>query len=230
MSKPNALAGLIALEACLFVVIASAWSGLPAFLAAWAALACSVVSLAYLANWPGVYGKRDGRLRPIRVLPVLPYLAGFWVMCALVRWWRRANVIDEVAPGVYAGGRLRAGDLPAETARIVDLTCEFSEPAELRHHPGYRCFPVLDGGVPKDERAFERVLDEVGDAAGAVIFHCDAGRGRAPTAAALGLLWRGFELDVDSACRRVAQARPVTSFSGSDRAFIERMLRRRNAA
>lgn len=223
MSKPNALALLIALEAFFFMALAYGLAAPFSFIAVWAALACALVSIAYLVNWPGVYGKREGRLRWWRSLPVLPYLAGFWVLCALSRCWRGASVLNEVAPGVYVGGRLRDGDLPPETVRIVDLTCEFSEPKAIRNHPGYRFYPVLDGSVPRDEEAFEGVLEDVRDAVGTVVFHCDAGRGRAPAAATLGLLWRGLERDCESAFRRVIGGRPVTSLAASDRAFVERM-------
>lgn len=228
MSKPNALAFLIALEALFFAALSVALAVPFSFIAAWAALACAFVAIAYLLNWPGIYGKRAGRLRWWRLLPVLPYLAGFWLLCAFSRRWRQASVLDEVAPGIYVGGRLQREDLPKETVRIVDLTSEFSEPESVRSHPGYRCYPVLDGSVPHDEEAFLRILEDIRDVAGTVVFHCDAGRGRAPTAAALGLLWRGIEPDCDRAFRRVTAARPSVSLAASDRAFAERMSARLN--
>ena len=226
MSKPKALAGLIALEALFFLALALVFDSPLALVLLWASLACALVSLAYVLNWPGVYGKRSGRLRGFRPIAVFPYLAVFWGMCALLRWWRPTRALDEVAPGIYVGGRLRGRDLPPGTVRIIDLTCEFGEPDEIYGHPGYRFFPVLDGGVPDDEAAFEGVLDDVRAAAGPVVFHCDAGRGRAPTAAALGLLWRGIENDCEAACRRVMAGRQATSYSASDRAFIARMFTR----
>lgn len=222
MTKPTILAvsiggagaGVAALGAALF-------AGPLLWVCAWTAASCLVVSAAYARNRPGVFGKRDGRLARVRVLLLLPYLLAFWVACALMRARRRDPPCSEVAPGLFVGGRLSGADLPPGIEFVVDLTSEFSEPADLRELPGYRCLPVLDGSTPPDEDAFLALLAEA--ASGRVVFHCESGRGRAPTAAALAIVLRGVVGDAASALELVAKGRPCSAPTRSDRRFVERV-------
>ena len=62
MTKCRVLAAGIGSAALLFFWIGLASEGLTRALAWWVTLACSLSAAAYLANWPGIYGKRDGRL------------------------------------------------------------------------------------------------------------------------------------------------------------------------
>ena len=227
MSKPMKLA--IGIGVASMVTAGLSWA-VPqpyAFFAAWTAVSCALVSGAYLGNWPAVFGKRRGRLQRWAVVLLLPYLSMFWFACWLMRVWRQTSTLDEIAPGVYVGGRLRGPDLPNDTTLIVDLTSEFSEPRELRNHPGYRGVAVLDGAFPPNEGAFRDLLDEVASVRGSVVFHCDAGRGRAPTAGALAVLWRGMAEDAEEAIARVVEGRPCASLTRSDLEFIQAVLEER---
>jgi hypothetical protein len=226
MTKPRRLA--LGIGAAGLACAASAWvlAGPARWLAAWTALACLLVSAAYLRNRPGVYGKRDGRLVAWRSLPVLPYLLAFWAALRGIRAARGLAPFDCIAPGIYVGGRIPADALPGDVALVVDFTCEYSEPEGLRRHPGYRFLPVLDGHVPPDEDAFLRLLDEMAETPGGVLLHCEAGVGRAPTAAALLLLRRGISEDLPSALERIRKARPAAGPTRSDLRFMERIAAR----
>jgi len=197
-----------------------------AWLLAWTALSCFGVAAAYATNWPGVFGKRDGRLSPFRTLLLAPYLLAFRIACLVMRARRKAPVWSEVAPGLYVGARLSGDQLPAGVDYIVDLTCEYSEPAALRELPGYRCVPVLDGAHPPDEEGFTALLAELGAAQGGVLFHCESGKGRAPTAAALTLIARGIVSDPESAVELISKGRPSAAPTRSDFGFMRRVCAR----
>ena len=180
MSKPMKLAIGIGVASMLTAGISWAVPQPYAFFAAWTAVSCALVSGAYLGNWPAVFGKRRGRLQRWAVVLLLPYLSMFWFACWLMRAWRQTSTLDEIAPGVYVGGRLRGPDLPNDTTLIVDLTSEFSEPRELRNHPGYRGVAVLDGAFPPNEGAFLELLDEVASVRGAWSFIATPAGGEPP--------------------------------------------------
>jgi hypothetical protein len=196
------------------------------WLLGWTALACGIAAAAYAWNRPGVFGKRAGRLVWWRTLPTLPYLGAFWIGCWLIRVRRGLPAYDQVAPGLYVGGRIGADALPADVALVVDLTCEYSEPAALRRHPGYRGLPLLDGHTPPDEVAFLALLEEMHAAAGAVFVHCESGVGRAPTAAALLLIRAGVADDPAAAVELLRKSRPRIHPTRSDREFMARIAPR----
>ena len=230
MTKPTKLTLGIGVAAfgCAAAALASSRDGasLAAALWAWTALACAIVAVAYARNLPQVFGKRAGRIALPNLVLLFPYLGAFWVACALMRTFRRrADPWNEVATDIYVGGRTRGSALPRgfESGLVVDLTSEFSEPAALRSLPGYRGFPVLDGHFPADEEAFAALMREVAAAPGWVLFHCESGRGRAPTAAAIALIARGIVPDAESALELVAKGRPQSAPTRSDLAFITRL-------
>ena len=195
-------------------------------LAAWTSLACFLVAGAYALNRPEVFGKRDGALSRWRMLPTLPYLIAFWISCAWMRLKRRYPTLHEVAPGLYVSGRLRGSDLSADVELVLDLTCEFSEPPELRRLPGYRSVLALDGHSPPDADRFLSILAEVESCRGGVLVHCESGIGRAPAAAALVLVQRGVVDSPRAAIELIRKTRPMVRPSRSDYDFMERMVAR----
>jgi protein-tyrosine phosphatase len=192
----------------------------------WCAGACVLVAAAYARNWPGIFGKRGGALPWSRTIVLLPYLAAFRIACALMRWWRGLPVLSQIVPGLYVGGRMAPTDLPAGVALIVDLTCELSEPAPLRAHPGYRCVPVLDGAYPSREDEVLALLREIAVTRGGVVVHCESGKGRAPTVAALALMARGEAADPAAAMSLVRRGRPWAAPTAVDLRFLERLAGR----
>ena len=185
----------------------------------WTTIACGIASTAYHVNRPGWFGKRDGRLT-LQSVPVLPYLGAFRIACELMRRWRAPDAPTLVAPGLWVGGRVAANALPAGVTHVVDLIAEFPAPALIRALPGYRSLPVLDGGVPADMVQFLALMAELLAIDGGVLVHCDAGRGRAPTAAAALLIARGDALDATTAVRMIQHHRPVAAPTRSDLAFL----------
>ena len=226
MTKPRALT--LGIGAAALVCGLAAWthSGWLAVFLAWCALSCAAVSLAYARNRPGLYGKRDGVLPAWRVLLLGPFLAAFWIGWGLRDLFRSKPRYHLVAPGLWVGARIGAEELPAGVKTVVDLTSELWEPAAIRRMPGYRSFPVLDGSYPHDEDAFLELLAEVADTPGGVYVHCESGRGRAPTMAALLLLARGVVDSPEAALELVQKRRPTAAPGRRDVAFVRRLARR----
>ena len=222
MTKPTLLALGIGACAAFFAALAGAADGAARWLCAWVALACALASLAYALNLPGIFGKREGRLRAWRVLPLLPFLAAYWIACGLWRRRRRGAPYHEVAPGLWVGIRLPAAELPRGTGYVLDLTSELPAAADVAALPGYRCVPVLDGHVPADVEAFLDVVEELAAVAAPVYVHCESGKGRAPTAAALVLIARGAVDGPAAALEQVRKGRPVAAPTRSDVAFVHR--------
>ena len=228
MSKPAKLALGIAAFAAIFAEAArrAAFSSPLRLLFAWVALSCAIAGFAYAANRPDLFGKRTGRLDRLRVALLLPYLLAFRLACWSMRTWRRTPALSRVTPELWVGGRIDADDLPCDDPVVLDLVCEVDEPEAIRSLPGYRCVPVLDGHHPPDEEAFVALLDELAEVPGPVVVHCESGRGRAPTAAALLLLRRGVVRETADAIALVARGRPWTKLTATDRAFLERITGR----
>jgi protein-tyrosine phosphatase len=59
-----------------------------------------------------------------------------------------------------------------------------------------------------------------------VLFHCESGKGRAPTAAALALIAREVASDPATALELVRKGRPSSAPTRVDLDFVERIARR----
>jgi hypothetical protein len=227
VTKPRILALGIAVAGAACTVGAATLAGAAAWLLAWTALSCFVVAWAYAANRPEVFGKKqDGRVRMAHQLLLLPYLVAFRVGCWLIRVARPLPAVEEVASGIYIGGRLRQGAVPPGVQLVVDLVAEFPGARGVRSRPGYRCLPVLDGHHPRSLEAFLDQTAEAAAARGGVLIHCESGVGRAPTAAAVLLVARGLVPDPASAVELMAKRRPKIHPTRSDWDFMQRAVAR----
>jgi protein-tyrosine phosphatase len=223
VSKPGKIALGIGVAAVACAALAVATGGAWRLAWAWTAAACVVACAAYVANRPDWLGKRRGGWGARAVL-VLPYLAAFRIACALMRRWRGGDAPSAVAPGLWVGGRVTPGSLPPGVAYVVDLVAEYPAHRGVRRLAGYRCLPVLDGGVPADVDAFLVLVRELVAVDGDVLVHCDSGRGRAPTFAAALAIARGDGADVAPVLAAMRALRPVVAPTRSDLAFLARVL------
>jgi protein-tyrosine phosphatase len=226
MTKPRLLALCIGAAGALCALLAWRLTGPASGLFAWTALACALAAGAYLWNRPGVLAKRDGRLRWGRALPLLPYLLAYQAGCRVRRWRRRFAPWNEVAPGLYVGARVEAWQLPAGVDLVVDLTSEWSAPRSVVALAGYRSLPVLDGSHPHDPESVLELLAEIATSGSSVYVHCESGKGRAPTLAALVLMARGNVDGPAAALEQVAKQRPATRLTVTDVDFVHAMARR----
>jgi protein-tyrosine phosphatase len=179
---------------------------------------CAVTSyclcLAYAIRRPGVLLKRpDGGLGAFSYLLYWPYHLLNVLLLQAVRRWGRGNAFDTIDDGVYLGRRLVAAEEPIlevlDIHAVLDLTCEFAEPAGLRSRGAYLCIPLLDTMAPSSDE-LRRGAVWIGEqrAAGPVYIHCALGHGRSATFVAAWLLLSGRAASVEEALLRIRTARP----------------------
>lgn len=178
------------------------------------AITCYGLCLAYTLRRPGVLLKQpDGRLGAFSYILYWPYHLLNLLLLQAVHRWGRGNAFDRVDDGVYLGRRLMAGEAPIldvmDVQAVLDLTCEFAEPAAVRLRGAYLCIPLLDTMAPsRDDLRRGAVWIDEQRAAGPVYIHCALGQGRSATFVAAWLLLTGRAASVEEALQRIRTARP----------------------
>ena len=182
---------------------------------AWFAAACAVVAIAYLANWPQVFGKRkDGRRHILNQFALLPYLLYARSLWHLLRLLSREAPVNDLAENIRIGRRLLKRELPVDVDLIVDLAAELP-----RTHaaPGYLSLPILDAGVP-DYESLRLAIAAISDSKRTYI-HCAQGHGRTATLAACVLISGG--MSASAAITQVQACRPRAHLNRVQRKFVQ---------
>src|SRR6266496_844878 len=150
-----AFAFLLFAAALIFLAVThSGWC----WLLLWPAASFAIVAIAYVTG-PAAMGKRaDGRFAWWATILLLPFRMITHVTWLIGKTIAAEPTSAEIAPGVWMGRRLRASELPADTAMIIDMTSELADPRDVRERPGYLCLPTLDASAP-DEAAFKAALE-----------------------------------------------------------------------
>jgi protein-tyrosine phosphatase len=186
----------------------------------WPAASLLILAAAYAGLGPGVYGKRaDGRLAPVAMVLVLPYLLVTWLVWHLYRLIDRERCCHEVAPGLWLGRRAFVRELPPGIALVVDLTAEFAAPHGIRHGREYVCVPTLDDTAP-DESALRLTIERILAHKGPVYVHCAQGRGRSALVAAGVLVRRGLAVDARKAEEMLRDIRSCVRLTPGQRKML----------
>ena len=177
----------------------------------WPALSLLLVATGYLATWPGVFGKRNGRLSAAARVALGPYLWSHWIWRQ--KDWQFSEPFHQIMPGLRLGRMLsnREAQQQIDTGvtAVLDLTCEHDETKRFRRLPGYHNIQVLDLTLPAMnvmDEAVRFVRDQMDD--GEVFLHCAIGHGRSAIVATAVLMVSDESLDVDEACHHVKTLRP----------------------
>lgn len=190
----------------------------------WPALSFGLLGIAYLGMGGVVFGKqRDGSLRWVNTIVLLPYLLLVWSVWHLLRWVRKTPPYQSLTDDILIGRRLLPSEVPAGLATVIDLTCEFPEIRRLRQLQ-YRSFPLLDGMSPAVEQLREWAR-EILAAQPPVLIHCAEGHGRTGLVAAACLLERGVESTAENAIRFVRQQRPSVRLNARQQALLQAAAR-----
>ncbi len=183
----------------------------------WPALSFATAGCAYAGVGPRVFGKReDGRLSPITVFLLFPYLIYTWAVWHLWRLSTREPPFHELCDSLTIGRRLLPGELPSQVTKVFDLTCEFPEPSLIRTKVLYRCLPTLDARPPA-VAALRQVAEEVLNTGGGVYIHCANGHGRTGTLAGAVLLVGGKVRTSREAIDYIQRCRPKLTLNSTQR-------------
>ena len=193
-----------------------------AWLLGWSGVSFIAVSLAYVWQKPGIFGKRtDGTLTPWHVALLWPYLLFTWVAWFLGSRLSREAPGHLIAPGLWLGRRAYGRELPPGISLVVDMTAELPEPASVRRGRTYLCLPTLDGSVP-DRAKLRTLVETITTWQGGVFVHCALGRGRSALVVAAVLLAKGVAPDFAGASLVLKKARPSVWMNGVQRDFMGR--------
>jgi protein-tyrosine phosphatase len=189
----------------------------------WSGAACLVVAAGYAGVGARVIGKRpDGSLPALRVIALLPYLLGTWIVWFFAR--RRGSECGQrIVDGLWLGRRPLRGELPDEIVAVVDLTSEFPRSPDVGTR-AYCCHPLLDATAP-DVDALTRLVDWIDAQPGPVYVHCAAGHGRSAAVVAAALIARGRARDAASAMAVVRAARRRARLNGPQSRSLDAFAR-----
>ena len=199
------------------------------WLLVWPAVSFAAVGIAYAGVGAGLFGKKpDGALRFASVALLMPYLLLAWFVWHVARVLKREEPFDSLIPGVFIGRRLLASEYPEEIRSVVDITCEFAEPAQVLAKRTYRAFPILDASTPSSESLFDAVR-HIAESPPGVFIHCAEGHGRTGLVAAALLLSLGHADTPERAIAMVQQRRPKALLNTVQQAAVESFARDMNA-
>ena len=199
---------------CVFKAFGTGGWGLVLY---WPALSFGAAGFAYAGVGPRVFGKReDGRLSPIPVVLLFPYLIYTWALWHLWRLSTREPPFQELYDGLTIGRRLLPSEFPSQITKVFDLTCEFPEPPQIRTKVFYRCLPTLDARSPT-VAVLRQVAREVLNAGVGVYIHCANGHGRTGAVAGAVLLVGGKARTSRKAIEYLRQCRPKLTLNSTQR-------------
>lgn len=190
------------------------------WLLGWLGMNYLVLAMAYSRRAWQLWGKRpDGTLPVNRIVLLCPSLLMTWLVWWCVRQGARDDACNRVNKNLIVGRRLFPDELPADVTTVVDLTAEFTEPRQIRSHPGYVNFPILDGSSRPAEEIWEMLRQLPVD--GVTYIHCAQGYGRTALVAVLWLLHRGHTDSIDESLDALRAVRPRIRLNSNQRACLE---------
>lgn len=186
----------------------------------WPALSFALVSIAYFGAGVSIFGKQsDGTLSIGHSLLLAPFLAYLNLVWHAVRCFSRETAFNQLTQNVFIGRRLLSHERSSSFDHIVDLTCEFNEPAAHRES-GYISFPTLDGHFPDKETLLQRVA-RIAELDGTIYIHCAQGHGRTATLAIAYLIQQGISETIDDAVNYILARRPNAHLGRTQRKMLE---------
>lgn len=191
-----------------FLVAYGIWSGFWPLLV-WPGISNLVVGVGYFWGSAALFGKRrDGSRAIWAQVVLLPY-----TLFALFVWRVQSAVISQPAYHIVnerliAARRLMAHEMPADVSIVLDLTCEFRDPAAIRSREGYRCLPILDGGSVSAEELVAVLRGLAPEVGTRILIHCAQGHGRTGMVAAAWLVLHGYARTAEEAVAMLQAVRP----------------------
>lgn len=200
----------------------------------WLSVNGCAISASYFFRSPWLFGKLgNGTRHWASQLFLLPYtIAMTWVWWIIVCLSRepKYNSLQLDFPSIEAeelllSRRLLAGEVPVGVDAIIDLTCEFVEPALIRNHAAYVCHPILDASTPSVDELLEWV-EQASRLAGCILIHCAQGHGRTGLFAAAILLKGDSKMSPAEALIQLQRVRPELSCNSMQQNCLVELRRR----
>ena len=196
---------------------APAW----AWLLLWSGASWFIAGLAYALDRPHIFGKKpDGTMSPWPKIALLPYLLVTWLLWLCQTRLTREAPADEILPDLWLGRRMTSKTIPQGVTLVVDLTAEFSEPADVLQGRKYLCVPALDAAAPRAD-LFADAVKRIVDHDGGALVHCALGHGRSATLVAGVLMAKGLAADPGEAEQMIQRCRPAAALNRLQKRFLE---------
>jgi protein-tyrosine phosphatase len=178
-----------------------------------------------------VFGKReDGSRAPLNGVLLSAFILFGRLVWELQTRFAREPAAHAVGESLLVGRRPRAHEVPENISAIIDLTCEFLDPAGIRARPGYRCLQILDAGTPLPEALAGLARRIALPQQGRLLIHCANGHGRAGLVAAAWLVAQGLARSPAEALEQLRAARPRIRLRRIQRDALEAASRILDAA
>jgi len=200
--------GIFFLTVAFLCAIYASMYGNLAFIFIWPAFSLGCVGFAYLSSKVELFGKQsNGSINLLSIIALLPYFLCVWSLWHLLRFFKNESAYDQLLPNILIGRRLLPREIPPKVTMLLDLTCEFPEPAKLRENRSYLSLPILDSSVPQLENLIQ-TLNVLAKHQGTIYIHCAEGHGRTGLIAAAFLINIGVVNDAEAAVKIVQEKRP----------------------
>lgn len=208
-----------------FLVLAALMSAIAVQFGGWystmiyPSLSFAIVAIGYLGVGPRVFGKgANGKRSWVATFALFPYLLLALATWHLVRLVSKEPAVNRMDSNLILSRRLLSDELPADIKTVVDLTCEFTDPAFACEN--YHCFPMLDASCPNVHELNE-LAHRILTLPRPLLIHCAQGHGRTGLVAAAVLLASGEASTSAEALALVKTVRPGIELNCSQQMTLD---------
>lgn len=204
------------------LVLGYSWALYPyGLLLLWLALDFLLVGVAYLANSPRIFAKRDDGSRAAWSIVLLcPAFCATWLIWSLTRHLSKETAFHQLTEDLFIGRRLVDSEPRPPVEVVVDLCCELPESRPLAQLD-YRTLRILDAAAPAPQ-ALVALIEVLCTERRPIYVHCAQGHGRTGLIASALLIGRGLAADPEDAVAKVRAARPGVRLGRAQRGALER--------
>ncbi|MBT80174.1 MAG: hypothetical protein CL587_07250 [Alteromonadaceae bacterium] len=196
----------------------------------WSGFSLAAVSLAYIANYPALFRKREDGSIPFYIRWIfIPFLLGTGAYNAWARKYDKVPPIQKIEPQLYLACRLSGSDVAAlkdeGVDAILDVTAEFDglDWSAYQYDCAYLNIPVLDHTSPTPEQLTTAInwIQQQTSAGKKVVVHCALGRGRSVLTVAAWLLAKDQTLSVMDAMNQIQSVRETARLNKKQLAALK---------
>ncbi len=195
------------------------WSHVALLFFCWPAVTFLLVALAYAGLGPDLTQKRGGKLSFAARALLVWWRIALWL--SLKRYMRKIALQTHITENIWLGSYPYQASSRAQFTGIVDLTCEFNQPAQS--NALYRQVPQLDL-VPLNLEQLHCAVSYIEglNSKGDTLVHCALGLSRSAMAVAAWLVKSGSAADIPQAVALIKSKRPEVTLQPKHLEVLER--------